>query len=162
MARRRLYVTPTSVVTVDCAAVDFDLSADQLALHDAAAALLDRFAGHDALRTRVGDGVVVGTLPGASGASGASGPSGSMEGADSADVQSAPHGYDATVWSAMADQGWLALELPEDDGGLGLGAVEVAVLCEQLGRRLVAAPYLPSVVALGALCGEEARADSGT
>ena len=162
MARRRLYVTPTSVVTVDCAAVDFDLSADQLALHDAAAALLDRFAGHDALRARVGDGVVVGTLPGASGASGASGPSGSMEGADSADVQSAPHGYDATVWSAMADQGWLALELPEDDGGLGLGAVEVAVLCEQLGRRLVAAPYLPSVVALGALCGEEARADSGT
>src|SRR6516225_4061698 len=97
MAQPRPWVTPTSVVTVDCAAVDFDLSADQLALHDAAAALLDRFAGHDALRARVGDGVVVGTLPGASGASGASGPSGSMEGADSADVQSAPHGYDATV-----------------------------------------------------------------
>jgi alkylation response protein AidB-like acyl-CoA dehydrogenase len=62
----------------------------------------------------------------------------------------------------MADQGWLALELPEADGGLGLGAVEVAVLCEQLGRRLVAAPYLPSVLALGALCRDEARADSGT
>ena len=37
----------------------------------------------------------------------------------------------------MADQGWLALELPESEGGLGLGMVEVAVLCEQIGRRLV-------------------------
>jgi alkylation response protein AidB-like acyl-CoA dehydrogenase len=148
-------VTPVSVVTVDCAAVDFDLSADQLALRDAAAALLDRFAGHDALRARVGDGVVVGTLPGAPGED---------EGAphDGTPAAGVPRGYDATVWSAMADQGWLALEVPEDEGGLGLGAVEVAVLCEQLGRRLVAAPYLPSVLVLGALSGEEARADSGT
>ena len=74
----------------------------------------------------------------------------------------APQGYDAAVWSAMADQGWLALELPEDEGGLGLGMVEVAVLCEEIGRRLVAAPFLPSVVALGALCGPEARVDEGT
>ena len=52
-------------MTVDCAAVDFDLSADQQALRDAAAVLLDRTAGHDALRARVGTGAVVGTLPGA-------------------------------------------------------------------------------------------------
>ena len=51
----------------------------------------------------------------------------------------------------MAEQGWLALEVREDEGGLGLGMVEVAVLCEEIGRRLVAAPFLPSVVALGAL-----------
>jgi alkylation response protein AidB-like acyl-CoA dehydrogenase len=156
MAQGRSEMTPASVVTVDCAAVDFDLSADQLALRDAAAALLDRFAGHDALRARVGDGVVVGTLPGSSGGSE------SADHAASGSGQGAPQGYDATVWSAMADQGWLTLELPEDDGGLGLGAVEMAVLCEQLGRRLVAAPYLPSVLALGALCSDEARTDSGT
>ena len=58
----------------------------------------------------------------------------------------------------MAEQGWLAIELPEDDGGLGLGMVELAVLCEEIGRRLVAAPFLPTIVALGALCGDEARA----
>jgi alkylation response protein AidB-like acyl-CoA dehydrogenase len=133
--------------------VDFDLSTDQLALRDAAAALLDRFAGHDALRARVGDGVVVGTLPGASG---------EADGREAAAGAEAPQGYDPAVWSAMADQGWLALERPEDDGGLGLGAVEVAVLCEQLGRRLVAAPFLPSVLALGALGSDEARADSNT
>ena len=51
----------------------------------------------------------------------------------------------------MAEQGWLAIELPEDEGGLGLGMVELAVLCEEIGRRLVAAPFLPTIVALGAL-----------
>ena len=54
-----------SGMTVDCAAVDFDLSADQQALRDAAAALLNGMAGHDALRARVGTGAIVGTLPGA-------------------------------------------------------------------------------------------------
>jgi alkylation response protein AidB-like acyl-CoA dehydrogenase len=129
--------------------VDFDLSADQQALRDAAVSLLDKMAGSDALRARVGTGAIVGTLPGA----------GAVSGEAAVD---APAGYDRAVWSAMADQGWLAIELPEDDGGLGLGMVELAVLCEEIGRRLVAAPFLPTIVALGALCGDEARADAGT
>jgi alkylation response protein AidB-like acyl-CoA dehydrogenase len=137
-----------SAVTVDCPAVDFDLSGDQQALRDAAVSLLDKMAGSDALRARVGPGVIVGTLPGA--------------GTASADATDAPTGYDEAVWSAMAEQGWLAIELPEEEGGLGLGMVELAVLCEEIGRRLVAAPFLPTIVALGALCGEEARADAAT
>ena len=138
-----------SVVTVDCAAVDFDLSADQQALREAAASLLDGKAGSDALRARVGTGAIVGTLPGAGAVSGGTG-------------VDAPRGYDEAVWSAMAEQGWLAIELPEDEGGLGLGMVELAILCEEIGRRLVAAPFLPTIVALGALCGDEARGDAGT
>jgi alkylation response protein AidB-like acyl-CoA dehydrogenase len=138
-----------SAATVDCAAVDFDLSGDQQALRDAAASLLDKRAGSDALRARVGTGAIVGTLPGAGAASAAA-------------AVDAPTGYDEAVWSAMADQGWLAIELPEDDGGLGLGMVELAVLCEEIGRRLVAAPFLPTIVAIGALLGPEARADTGT
>ena len=62
----------------------------------------------------------------------------------------------------MADQGWLALEVPDDEGGLGLGMVEAAVLCEQIGRRLVAAPFLPTLLALGALSQPEARAHGVT
>jgi alkylation response protein AidB-like acyl-CoA dehydrogenase len=142
-------------MTVDCAAVDFDLSGDQQALRDAAATLLDGRAGHEALRARVGEGVVVGTLPGAGDAQASSA---EHEGTAAA----APHGYDTSVWSAMAEQGWLGIEIPEEEGGLGLGLVEVAVLCEELGRRLVAAPFLPSVLALGALCGPEARENAGT
>jgi alkylation response protein AidB-like acyl-CoA dehydrogenase len=143
-------VTLVSGQAVDSAAVDFDLSRDQEALRDAAGTLLDRFADHDALRARVGDGVVVGTLPGAGAGPGQAG------------AGSPPSGYDPAVWTAMAEQGWLALEVPEDEGGLGLGMVEVAVLGEQIGRHQVAAPFLSSVMALGALSQPAARAHDAT
>jgi alkylation response protein AidB-like acyl-CoA dehydrogenase len=149
MAQPPPQMTPVSATAVDCAAVDFDLSSDQQALREAAASLLDGMAGPDARRARVGNGVIVGTLPGA----------GAATGDTTAD---APRGYDGAIWSAMAEQGWLAIELPEDEGGLGLGMVELAVLCEEIGRRLVAAPFLSTIAALGALCGDEARADAGT
>jgi alkylation response protein AidB-like acyl-CoA dehydrogenase len=58
--------------------------------------------------------------------------------------------YDAALWAAMVEQGWLGVELSEDDGGLGLGAVEVAVLVEELGRHAAPAPFVPAVLALGA------------
>src|ERR1700693_829954 len=155
MAQPPRRVTPVSGRTVDCAAVDFDLSTDQQALREAAVTLLDRIAGHDALRARVGTGAVVGPLPGA----GDVRPPDAAGGGAATDARL---GYDSTVWSAMADQGWLAIEVPDDEGGLGLGTVEVAVLCEEIGRRLVAAPFLPSVLALGAFSSAEARADAGT
>ena len=150
-----------SARNLDCAAVDFDLSTDQQALRAAAATLLDRMAGHDVLRARVGTGSVVGTLPGAGAAATAGAVGGGTTGTGPS-APDAPHGYDAGVWAAMADQGWLAIEVPAEEGGLGLGTVEVAVLCEEIGRRLVAAPFLPSILALGAFSGAQARADAAT
>jgi alkylation response protein AidB-like acyl-CoA dehydrogenase len=150
MAQPPEWVTPVSVNPVDFAAVDFDLSSDQEALRDAAANFLDRYADHDARRARVGEGVIVGTLAGAGADTAASG------------AGDAPSGFDHAVWSGMAEQGWLALELPEDEGGLGMGMVEVAVLCEQIGRRLVAAPFLSTILAIGALSHPDARAYAAT
>src|SRR4051812_33395143 len=49
-------------------------------------------------------------------------------------------GYDRALWRAMAEQGWLGIEVPEAQGGIGLGGVEVAVLCEELGRHAAPAP----------------------
>jgi len=66
-------------------------------------------------------------------------------------VVDAGGGIDRGLWSAMADQGWTAVEVPEADGGLGLGAVEVAVLAEQVGRHVGPAPFRSSVLALDAL-----------
>ena len=43
--------------------------------------------------------------------------------------------YDAALWAAMTDQGWLGIEVPAERGGVGLGTVEAAVLCEELGRH---------------------------
>jgi alkylation response protein AidB-like acyl-CoA dehydrogenase len=146
-------MTAVSGFTVDCAAVDFDLSTDQEALRDGAVTLLERLAGHEALRARVGHGVVVGTLPGAG-----THADGSAPGTGAA----APTGFDRAVWAGMADQGWLALEVSEDEGGLGLGMVEVAVLCEQIGRHLVPAPFIGTLLTLGALSDPAARAADTT
>ena len=59
--------------------------------------------------------------------------------------------YDHKLWQALCDQGWLGVALPEDQGGLGLGWVEAAVLCEEIGRHTAPVPYLPSLVALTVL-----------
>ena len=58
--------------------------------------------------------------------------------------------YDETLWAAMVEQGWLGVAIPEADGGLGLGLVELAVLLEALGGHCAPAPYLPTVLAAGA------------
>jgi alkylation response protein AidB-like acyl-CoA dehydrogenase len=59
-------------------------------------------------------------------------------------------GYDRALWGAMAEQGWLGIEVPEAQGGIGLGGVEVAVLAEELGRHAAPAPFVPTVLALDA------------
>ena len=60
-------------------------------------------------------------------------------------------GYDPTLWKAMVEQGWLGVELTEQEGGLGLGTVEAAVLAEQVGRHVAPAPFVETQLALGAL-----------
>jgi len=47
--------------------------------------------------------------------------------------------YDATLWTQMAELGWLAIGLPEQHGGFG-GAYELCVLAEELGRSLAPVP----------------------
>ncbi|QJQ01463.1 acyl-CoA dehydrogenase family protein [Herbaspirillum rubrisubalbicans] len=57
-----------------------------------------------------------------------------------------PQAFRASMWQQFADLGWLALELPEDAGGLGLGFVDSALLIEAMGRAMVLEPYLHSAV----------------
>jgi len=63
--------------------------------------------------------------------------------------------FDAALWRAMVEQGWLGIEVPEERGGVGLGAVEVAVLSEELGRHAAPAPFVSTVLALDALGGAD-------
>ena len=56
-------------------------------------------------------------------------------------------GFTDEQWRAVAELGWPALVVPEDDGGLGLGVVELAVLQEQLGYALAPTPLLSTVSA---------------
>ncbi len=59
--------------------------------------------------------------------------------------------YDAALWAAMVEQGWTGIELPEDQGGLGFGMVEAAVLAEQVGAHVAPAPFIENLLAAGAL-----------
>jgi alkylation response protein AidB-like acyl-CoA dehydrogenase len=49
------------------------------------------------------------------------------------------------LWSRMVTLGWPALTVPESAGGLGMGAVELAVVVEELGRAVAPGPFLPTV-----------------
>jgi len=49
------------------------------------------------------------------------------------------------LWAQMVELGWPALTIAEDLGGLGLGAVELVVVVEELGRVLAPGPFVPTV-----------------
>ncbi len=52
------------------------------------------------------------------------------------------HGCVPGRWAEFAEMGWLALPLPEADGGLGGALADMCVLAEEMGRALVVEPWL--------------------
>jgi alkylation response protein AidB-like acyl-CoA dehydrogenase len=97
--------------------VDFELDDDQVALRDAARALLDRHASPTRVRAVVDRG-------------------------------GAP---DDELWSAMVEQGWTAIAVPEADGGVGLSWVEAAILAEEVGAHVAPAPIVQQLIALASI-----------
>ncbi|WP_214104114.1 acyl-CoA dehydrogenase family protein [Acrocarpospora catenulata] len=56
-------------------------------------------------------------------------------------------GYDRAQWKDLADQlGLQGLLVPEEYGGLGLGATELGVVMEELGAHLACLPFLSTSV----------------
>ncbi len=61
-------------------------------------------------------------------------------------------GYDPAVWAQLSDQlGLPALAIPEEFGGQGYSFVELGVVLEEMGRRLLCAPFLSGVLASQAI-----------
>jgi alkylation response protein AidB-like acyl-CoA dehydrogenase len=56
-------------------------------------------------------------------------------------------GFTDAQWRELVELGWPGLVVPEEDGGLGLGVVELAVVQEQLGYALAPTPFLSDVAA---------------
>ncbi len=71
------------------------------------------------------------------------------ERSDSAAVRHAieqTSGRDDGLWRTLAGElGWCALTVPEASGGTALGALELVLLMEQMGRRLACVPYFGTV-----------------
>ena len=105
--------------------MDFDLSADQIALRDAAREFLDDQCPPSRVRA----------------------------------IYDAGTGWDPDLWRSMADLGWLGVAVPERDGGLGLGVVELGVLLEEAGRHVVPVPLLPTLLAIEMFRRSETRSD---
>lgn len=60
-------------------------------------------------------------------------------------------GFSRERWADFAAMGWLALPVPEAQGGLGGGPADMALLMEELGRGLVNEPLVDSNLLCGAL-----------
>ena len=56
-------------------------------------------------------------------------------------------GYDPAVWTQMgSEMGLQGLAIPEEYGGQGFSFVELAIVLEEMGRVLLCAPFLSTVV----------------
>ncbi|HMN54687.1 MAG TPA: acyl-CoA dehydrogenase family protein, partial [Sphingopyxis sp.] len=59
-------------------------------------------------------------------------------------------GRDPAIWTALAQElGMLGAAFSEEQGGLGGGALENAIIMEELGKVIAIEPYLPTVVIAG-------------
>ena len=59
----------------------------------------------------------------------------------------------ALIWHGLAELGVPAIAIPEEHGGIGLGALELCVAAEELGRALAPVPFLSSIC----VCAEAIR-----
>src|SRR5690606_9521598 len=60
-------------------------------------------------------------------------------------------GHPAALWKAAGEQGWLAVMIPEEHDGLGLGLVEAQVIARALGAGVVPGPWRGTVLAAEAV-----------
>ncbi len=58
-------------------------------------------------------------------------------------------GFSRPLWKQMAELGWVGIPFPEDCGGADMGLSELAVVLEELGRKLAPEPFLSSVLLAG-------------
>lgn len=60
-------------------------------------------------------------------------------------------GSDPTLWSRMAELGWVGLNMPEEHGGVGLDLETLIVVLEETGRSLFPSPLISTVIAAKAI-----------
>ena len=61
------------------------------------------------------------------------------------DILESDKTYSEEVWRGLVDLGLTGTAIPEEYGGLGLGALELCVVAEELGRAAAPVPFSSSV-----------------
>jgi alkylation response protein AidB-like acyl-CoA dehydrogenase len=67
------------------------------------------------------------------------------------DTARSDDGVPRALYATLAAQGWLGILVPEALGGAGLGTLELALLCEELGRVVAPGPFLATQLVVAAL-----------
>ncbi len=67
------------------------------------------------------------------------------------DAATSDDGVPRDLYRKMAELGWMSLLVPEKQGGLGLGTLELALVCEELGRVAAPGPFLTTQLVIAAL-----------
>ncbi len=60
-------------------------------------------------------------------------------------------GFTDQQWNELVELGWAGVIVPEDRGGLGLGAVELVVIAEEMGYALAPSPWFSTTCAAAML-----------
>jgi len=60
-------------------------------------------------------------------------------------------GHSDLDWAQLGELGWLGIAIPDSFGGVGLSVAEIVPVVEQMGRRLMAGPFLSTTLAAQAL-----------
>jgi len=68
-------------------------------------------------------------------------------------------GFSSANWQTFADLGWLSIPFAEEYGGFGGGAVDTMAVMEELGRGLVAEPFVATVIMFGSLLSQSDNDD---
>ncbi|MEE3329116.1 MAG: acyl-CoA dehydrogenase family protein [Myxococcota bacterium] len=64
-------------------------------------------------------------------------------------------GFSSSLWRSLSDLGVFQVDLPEEQGGLGLGKADSLLVFEELGRALVPGPLVFTQLASGLVKGAE-------
>lgn len=67
------------------------------------------------------------------------------------DMMSKGKGLDVTANNELIKMGWFGIAVPEEYGGVGLSLAEAVPVAEQIGRRLMMVPFIPTTVAAQAI-----------
>jgi alkylation response protein AidB-like acyl-CoA dehydrogenase len=74
-------------------------------------------------------------------------------------ILTSKEGFSREVWAKLGELGLLALQVPEEHGGMGASAVEVLLTMNAIGKGLLLEPFLPSAILGTALVRELGSAD---
>ena len=67
------------------------------------------------------------------------------------EVMENPGSYSTEIWHEMAEMGLIGLNIPEEYDGIGLGIMDLVVVMEEIGRAILPAPYLETIMAAEAI-----------